>query len=218
MSLPFVIFGIAEAIVNKYKKSVLSLFNWLMEPWPLHIFPALLSAHLLTLKLFPANSLKINSFSSTLFQLSGGLMILWVLSLNLGIITKSSLFESFSEYLKRFPFIRRSVVLSVANVNVGWNISPAELKVNPALKSLEEKVNFLQKEIGRLENEIIKSKKETKEAIRKTEEKLRAEISSIKSQIEETNSKIKTIFSGGAKWEILGALNVSYGLIIPLVY
>lgn len=62
------------------------------------------------------------------------------------------------------------------------------------------------------------TKKEAQEKIKETEKKLMGEIVSVNSQIEETNSKIKNIVAGGAKWEALGVLNVSYGLIIPLVY
>lgn len=204
--------------MDKFKKNVTRLFNWLMEPWPLHIFPVLVIAHLTILYLFPTQSEKINGSFSALFQLTGGLMILWILSINLGIITRTSLFDSFCEYFKKFPFIKRKGVFLASNINAGISISPVELKVTPQFNNLEEKVNFIQSEILRLEENMIKIKKEAQEKIKETEKKLMGEIVSVNSQIEETNSKIKNIVAGGAKWEVLGVLNVSYGLIIPLVY
>lgn len=145
-------------------------------------------------------------------------MILWILSLNLGIITKTSLFESFYKYLKRFPFIKSKGVFLAPNINASISIFSGELKVNLQFKNLDEKFNFLQSELLRLEENMIKFKKETQEKIKETEKKLMGEIVSVDLQIEETNSKIKNIVAGGAKWEVLGVLNVSYGLIIPLVY
>ena len=106
----------------------------------------------------------------------------------------------------------------MANVSAKSSVSAIGLKVTPTFQNLEEQVNYLQSEIIRLEKKIINTKKESQEKIKETEKKLMEEIASVKSQIEETNSRIKNIVAGGAKWEVLGALNISYGLIIPLAY
>ncbi len=198
-------------------KKLRQTIKWSMEPWPLHLFPILVTTHLTLIKLIPSQKLKIDSFCSVSFQIIGGFIVLWVLNSNMGIISKNSFFKAIDGYMRRFPlFLKsKSVTLSVDScVSVGCI---AEARVIPRFKYIEEKVDFLFKEVEIIEDKINTSKNELKNEIKTTELKLNEKLNQIRIELNEINIKIQNTIVGGAKLEALGVITIAYGLLIPLI-
>lgn len=78
-------------------------------------------------------------------------------------------------------------------------------------------MEFLLKEIERIENKVSTLKTEIYTEIKEVEKRLNIELSNIKTEVNEINAKLKNTVVGGAKLEALGVLNISYGIIIPLI-
>jgi hypothetical protein len=217
--LPFALFGIIEEIIKSNINKLLKLVKWLIEPWPLYVFAILVVLNLVALKILPRENKTIVSWSSAIFQIIGGVIILSIININMGILSKSSIPKYIFGYFKRFPLFRRNnIVLMVANCHSSTNCSTAELRLIPSTSDLKERIEFLYKEIDRIENKIGKLKTEINEKINESENKLHSEINTIKTEIKEINIKIQNVVIGGATWEVLGALSISYGLLIPLIH
>jgi len=199
-------------------KRIRQIVVWLLKPWPLHLFPAFVVLHHSAVVAFPANPEKINQFFSAAFQISGGLLILWVLNLNMGIISKSSILKSIKSYFRSFPLFQKGAFVSPSlKISAQANLS-GEVNVIPKLNNIEDKVEFLFKETQRLEKKIDSLKTDTSTEIRNVEHRLKTELSNVRSEITVTNTKLEEAVVGGAKLEFLGVLNISWGVIISLFY
>ncbi|ABQ24999.1 Maf family protein [Geotalea uraniireducens] len=199
-------------------KVIKRLYKWSIEPWPLHLFPVFVSVHLFSLRIFQSHNQIINSNFSAAFQIIGGLIIIWVINSNLGIVSKTSIKNSIFDWLKRFPLIakQKSVNLQVDSLLSASGIYDARLI--PGHKNTEEKVEFLLQEVNRIHDKIDKTRDELKRDIRTSEDRISIKINTIKTDINEINTNLKAAIVGGVKAEALGVLTVAYGIAIPIIY
>lgn len=197
-------------------KAIKRIYGWSIEPWPLHLFPIFVLLHVCTLRIFPSQSQIINSKFSAVFQIVGGLIIIWVINSNLGIISKTSISDSVLGWLKRFPLISRpkSVTIQVDSLLSATGICDARLI--PGHKNMEEKVDYLLQEVNRIHDKVDKIRNELKRDIYKSEEKINNKINGIKLDMQKIDTSLKAAIVGGVKTEALGVLTVAYGIAIPV--
>ena len=223
ITFPFLPFFIGFAFVllpAKFKRKIKSWNRWLItDPWPLHLFPMFLIVHRIILSKAWFEQAQVNIVASSIFQGFGGLVVIVILSLNIGIITKTSLFDAFSQYLKRCPlFLKSRKISSFYGTCASVSNMSAVLAVGHKGGTIEEQIVFLKREVKRLETAINKVSKDVDAKITVSEQKLRLELRTLQMEIDETNITLKSVFTGGVKWEILGALSILYGLFIPIIY
>jgi hypothetical protein len=91
--------------------TLLRLIKWVWRAWPILVIGFLFCAHLLLLNYFSQWADFINKTAALVSQLVGGLLILYSIDSNIGVIKQKSLFSVLANYIKEFPLIKSSVVI-----------------------------------------------------------------------------------------------------------
>lgn len=91
--------------------TLLRLIKWFWRAWPILILIFLICEYLLSLNWFSQNAGFINKTASLVAQPVGGLLILYSINSNIGVIKQKSLLSILTSYFKEFPLIKKSVVI-----------------------------------------------------------------------------------------------------------
>lgn len=200
---------------NKLGKTL----SWLIiRTWFISFILLIVLIHWLTVTVVvPQASETINHYASGIFQFVGCLVILWAIINNLGLISKSSIYDLIVRYLKEFPYYKdnRSHALDIHGVEQVQVVSSSRAKFH--YNTVDEKIEYLMGEIDRLDHEINRTRTQLKSEISQLDERLQNKIKVTNGNIDKANKELKSHVVGGAKVEIFGLLLVIYGIIIPII-
>lgn len=155
----------------------------------------------------------INKRVSFFLQIIGGLLILFSIDSNIGIIKEKTLFSIFANYLREFPLIKRSVVIKLqgtANVTIG---TEAKITVVRNPKNIEEKIEYLQEQINVVKRDLEQTQKELNEKINRQSKEIIIQNQEVKSVLRNFESKMDKVSVGGIKAQLFGVLLMLYGAI-----
>ncbi|MEK6772082.1 MAG: hypothetical protein AABY62_10680 [Pseudomonadota bacterium] len=194
-------------------RTLIRLFKWLWRAWPVLFLLVLIWFHLLLIYYFYPNASTINKTTSLILQIVGGLLILYTVDSNIGIINKKSLFAIFANYLREFPLIRRSAVIESQGISTSSSVGKAKLTVGRNPQSLEEKIEYLQEQINEVKRDIEQESRDLNEKIEHQSKEMNIKIQETKSALQNIESKIVEVSIGGIKVQFFGVLLVVYGSI-----
>lgn len=100
-------------------KILLRLLKWSWRSWPVIIIVILFIAHLSLVDYFCSNVSEVHKIIALITQLIGGLLILYSIDSNIGIIKDKNLLALLTGYLREFPLIKRPVVIQAQGVTMG---------------------------------------------------------------------------------------------------
>jgi hypothetical protein len=198
---------------KKIMRIALRLFKWSWRAWPALILIALIYIHLLLIYYFCLNVSTTNKTISLISQLVGGLLILYSIDSNIGIIKEKNLFAVFINYLKEFPLIKRSPVVingRGAAMAVGGK---AKFTVGRNPQTINEKLEYLQEQINEVKRNLEQESRELNEKIERKSKEMNAQIQKTKTALHNIESKIEEVSIGGIKAQLFGVLLMIYGAI-----
>lgn len=173
--------------------------------------------HLLLLNNFPQSAYTINKATSLLTQLLGGLLILYSIDTNIGVINQKSLLAIFAAYFKEFPLIKRSITLNIQGALHATSSLEAKLTVGRNPKSIDEKIEYLQDQINDVKRDIEQEAKKLNERIERQSKYVGARIQETQSALRNLESKMDEVSIGGVKVQLFGVLLMVYGAIAGYV-
>jgi len=189
------------------------VFVWFLRAWPVIILVLLICAHIALINRYLNSWSLINKTISLITQITGGLIILYSIDSNIGIIKKLNLFEICTNYLKEFPSFRKNVTFETHGSNHVTMSPNAKLSFNRSPKSLEEKIDYLQKQITEVKQEIADQTKSLNERINKESSELKKLIENTKIELGQVKKQIEDVSIGGIKIQFFGVLLIIYGSI-----
>lgn len=193
--------------------TLLRLIKWVWRAWPILVIGFLFCVHLLLLNYFSQWAGFINKTASLVSQLVGGLLILYSIDSNIGVIKQKSLFSMLGNYFKEFPLIKRSVVIELQGVAMAILGGKAKISVGCNLQSIEEKIEYLQEQINELKCDLEQESKELNEKIDRQSKEINAQIQDAKATLRSLESKMDEVSTGGIKVQLFGVLLMVYGAI-----
>jgi hypothetical protein len=194
-------------------QAIIKFLKWLWRAWPLLGILLLILTRFLLIYYFSFNASSTDKFLSLVSQIIGGLFILDSIDSNIGIINDKKLFLIFSNYLREFPLIKRSVVLQAHGASIAMASSTAKATVSRNPISIEEKLEYLQDQIDTIKRDIELESKELNAKIDRCSNELNIKIQDTKLALEKIDSKIKEVSIGGISEQIFGVLLMVYGAI-----
>ncbi len=133
---------------------VMKLIKWILRGWPVLIIVFLFFLQLALINCFGLNAKTINKTISLFAQIIGGLLVIYSIDSNIGIIKGKNLKEELISYIKEFPLFKKSVVMS-EHVSISSK-SATSIKAivvrNP--KTIDEKIDYLQEQIEEIKKEL----------------------------------------------------------------
>ena len=193
--------------------TLLRLIKWSWRAWPILALIFLICGHLLLLNWFSQSAGLINKTASLVAQLVGGLLILYSIDSNIGVIKQKSLLSILTSYFKEFPLIKRSVVIEVQGAAMAMTGGKAKITVGRNPQSVDEKIEYLQEQINELKRDLEQESKELNQKIERQSKEMNAQIKDAKSALRNLESKMDEVSTGGIKVQLFGVLLMVYGAI-----
>jgi hypothetical protein len=189
------------------------LLKWLWRAWPFFGILLLIFTRFLLIHYFSFNASSTDKFLSLASQIIGGLFILHSIDSNIGIINNKKLFSIFSNYLREFPLVKRSVVVQANGFSIATASATAKASASRNPTSIEGKLEYLQDQIDTIKRDIELESKELSAKIDRCSNELNIKIQDTKLALEKIDSKIKEVSIGGISEQIFGILLMVYGAI-----
>lgn len=193
--------------------TILPLLKWSWKLWPGIVLLVLFLFHLSLIYYFCLNAGTINKSIALVSQIFGGLLVLYSIDSNIGVLKGNSLFEMFMNYLRECPLIRRSVVIEAQAGSYGISGAKAKLTVGRNPKSVEEKLEYLQEQINEVRRDFEEETKELNQKINANLKEMNTKIEATQTELRTIESKMDEVSVGGIKIQIFGVLLLIYGSI-----
>lgn len=182
--------------------------------WPVLIPVILATFHYLGFVHSLVDWVEINKIIPPVFQVVGGILILYSIDSNLGIANNTSLYSVLANYMRSFPLIKQHHTLEVDfPMHIFTGLSP-KVRISGSTNTLEEKVAYLQKQIEWLKEDLEDELKVINTKMAKSENKTDGAINEIKTQLGSVENKVTDLSIGGLKTQIFGVLLMIYGAAV----
>jgi hypothetical protein len=194
-------------------QKIVSIIKWLFRAWPV-LVPAILAIFHIVVSSYWAIDLRAaNKVISLILQIFGGVLVLYSIDSNIGIVNNQSLFTLFNSWLKSFPLIKRSFVVNVEPGSLKLTGYPPKIRVGGPGKSMEERVEYLQQQIEWLKEDLNDEVKHLKNLISGVEQRSSKEISLLGNSVGVVENKISELSVGGIGLQVFGVLLVIHGAV-----
>lgn len=166
--------------------------------------------HLLAIYFFKCDEF-VNRTASLVSQLVGGLLILYSIDSNIGVIKQESLCFMLASYVKDFPLIKRSVTAEPKGVSTIGSTGRVVAGIDRNPQSIEEKIEHLQEQINKLKTDFVQKFKEVNEKIDQKSKIINTKVQNTKEELRNIESKVGKVSIGGLKVQLFGVLLIIYG-------
>lgn len=201
-------------------------FNiWLYKAWPFLAFVPICLLHFslhqapcLALWLpCPSNS-EINKLVSLIFQILGGLLILYSIDSNLGHFKENGLFKIFSSWFKSCPIIKgKNQEIHATGIASITTIGSVNVRGSKVPLTVEEKLAHLQQQIEWIKEDTKKDKHELVAKIDNVSNKVDTNYRQTEQNFTVLNSKLESVTVGGLKLQVFGFNLLVYSAFLSYV-
>ena len=198
---------------------------WLLKAWPFLLFIPICFVHYLLLQLLclfswlPCpNNVEINKLMGLLFQISGGLLILYSIDSNLGHFKNNGLFKIFKDWFKTCPILKRGTQTITASCVISNSSgSSATIRSYKAPETIDEKIAHLQQQIDWAEEDRQEENIKIYQRISDVSSKFDKHHQQTNSNLNDLNLKFESVTVGGLKWQVFGFNLLFYSAILSYV-
>lgn len=203
-----------NAALGNKMNSLIQLIKWTSRMWPVLIPVMLATLHYLGFVHSSVNWVEINNIIPPLFQIIGGILILYSIDSNLGITKNTSLSAVFINYTRSFPLIKQHYTVEAdSTMHVFTGLEP-KIRVSNPTNTLEEKIDYLQNQIDWLKEDLENELKNISTKMTKSEDKTAKLIKEIKMNLGSVENKVTDLSIGGLKTQIFGVLLMVHGAMV----
>lgn len=179
--------------------------------WPILIPVILATFNYLGFLYIPVDWEGINKVIPPVFQIIGGILILYSIDSNLGIAKNTSLYRVFVNYMKSFPLIKNHYTLEAGSGTYNIIGHPAKIRVSGLTNTVEEKIIYLQKQIDWLKEDLVCGVNNINSKISAAEDRATESITELSTKLGSVENKITDLSIGGLKTQIFGVLLMIHG-------
>ena len=201
------------------------IYIWLFKAWPFLAFVPICLLHFFLhqapcLALWlpcPSNS-EINKLVGLIFQIFGGLLILYSIDSNLGHFKDNGLFKIFSRWFKSCPVIKgKNQKIHEAGFASTTDIGSVNYRGSKVPVTVEEKLAHLQQQIEWIKEDAKKDKHELVVKIGNVSNEVETNLRQTEQNFTVLNSKLESVTVGGLKLQVFGFNLLVYSAILSYV-
>lgn len=189
------------------------MFKRLWRAWPIIMLAALICIHLVIIYYFCSNASVINKTISLISQIIGGLLILYSIDSNIGILREETLISIFFKYLKDFLLKNKSVTVKVTGVESKGVVGNVNPRIIHTPEDIEEKLQYLQKKISDVEKDFKIELGNLNKKIEHQSKMFGVKNKESKTALQDIELKIYEVSIGGIKVQLFGVMLMVYGAI-----
>ncbi len=202
---------------KKTMQTILRLIKWLWRAWPVLIPLAIVCVHLLLIYYFGLNARVTNKTISLFSQLGGGLLVLYSINSNIGIMKGKNIFSSLANYVivyfSEFPLFKKSTVIELQATSMSISGGKAKATVVRNPKFIEEKIEYLQEQINEVRVELEREAKELTAITDRLSHAISAQTQETTSALRTIETKIDNVSIGNIEYQLFGVFLIIYGSV-----
>jgi len=192
---------------------MLLLARWFLRSWPVLIPIFLVVLHYTAISYCPTSSAQINKAFAFGLQLAGGLLILYSIDSNIGIIHNSNIIKVIKKWLAEIPLFKKPPTQTITVGSISSKETFGNARVYNTPKTIEEKIFHLQAQIDWVKEDLEKQNISLQQSISKLQKVSFKEIGNMKSQLSSLEGDFKEMSVGSVNPQIMGVLFVVHGSI-----
>jgi len=193
---------------------ILVLVKWFWRAWPILVPVALLIAHYITINFCKLDIIQFNKIASLSLQILGGIIVLYSIDSNIGIINNESLFIIIKKWVTSMPIFIKPVTLQVDSTRHTMTAHPAKLRVGNSTDTIEGKIKYIQQQIEWLKEDLNDEVKHLKDSIQNTDKRISKDVSDIRARVNLITNKVEKVSIGGFKVQFFGVMLMIYGSVV----
>ena len=186
---------------------------WLMRAWPVLALLPVGFAHLIALRVLPADSILVNKLVGMSSQVLGGLLVLYSVNDNLGLYRAQSLISAVFEWVKSFPLAQTPVSLSANIHSIVTGTASMTATVFQVVNTIEERIAKIEIELKELETQLKSEVQAINKQIASTKTELQNQLLETSSLVAHLSKRLEHVAVGGFKFQALGVLLAIYGAV-----
>lgn len=187
------------------------LARWLLRSWPVLIPAFFVALHYIAINSCFASPEKINEFFAFGLQLAGGLIILYSIDSNIGIVHNSNILKVVKKWFSEIPLFKKPSTQTITVGSISSKETVNGLRVYKTPRTIEEKISHLQTQIDWMKEDLEKQKESLQQSISKLKKASFKEIDIIKSQLLTLEGDFEEISIGGIKLQVMGVFFIVHG-------
>jgi hypothetical protein len=185
---------------------------WLWRAWPFLALLPVFAAHWVALFFLPASAQMVHKVFGMVLQVIGGLLILYSINDNLGLLRRQSLLAAMVAWFK-FPWRGKNVTIQLSGVSAAGVAGSASLSTRKPLTTLEERVEYLESTLAEHRQEVAEGFTNARRSLEGAKSELHGRIDTTVGQVAELSQKVEHAAVGGFKFQGFGVLLAIYGAI-----
>jgi hypothetical protein len=190
--------------------------KWLLKAWPVLAFIPIGFLHYYLLHMFPSSRPMVHKVLSATFQSLGGVIIVYSINDNMGVLKNENIFRIIWNWLRSFPLIRRSAVVGVMGVGGLGITGSAEAHVSRRCDTLEDRVEELERQLTYCRELIYRKEREILSNLSSVRTDLEKQLATHSDNLNQLSRKIESSIVGSFKSQIFGICLAIYGAVISI--
>lgn len=194
-------------------RKTLQWLMWIWRSWPIIFSMFLIVLHFFLIKYTCFEINTINKNISLFSQITGGLLILYSIDSNIGVIKEKNLLAVFYSYINAYP---RTPKTYVHRGEIGIKITnntKARVSESFEAKTIENKINHLHDQVNSLSSDIRNLSADTSKKITTIANAVTVQNSKTAASLKNVESKLEGVSVGGIKIQLLGVFLMIYGSV-----
>ena len=186
------------------------IFNRVVSAWPVLVPVFFAFIHLCSYLAFDLEWSDINSLVSLIFQVIGGMLVLYSIDSNLELMQKESLLS----FIKgRFRLTAKPVVLESKSAHVSLKAPRHEIRIGAPTNTLQGRIDELQRQIDRLKEDLNDAVVNLEKVIKSVDSSSNAKVDNLMEGVSEVKQQLNEITIGGIDAQVFGALLLLHGTV-----
>ena len=195
-------------------KRIALLINWSLKAWPILASAIIGYLHYYVVSNYNVDVPEVNKTSSLILQITGGLLIVYSIDSNIGIVSNKSIVGLAWRWLISIPIFSKSVVINAGTAEL--KMQGVSVKARGGFVStdtIEGKIENLQQQINWIKEDLNDEVKNIKNFHAKSEKTLITKINKLATLVNETDIKLNKVSLGGINIQLFGILLMIHGSI-----
>lgn len=193
---------------------ILLTLKWLSRSWPILLPVIFMGIHLFIIPQLNFEMTKINKLISLALQIVGGILVLYSIDSNLGVIKKDSISNVVMNWFKAFPLFSKPVNAELGTINNRATMHAVKIRMGGPGRKTKEQLDYLQKQIDWLKEDLQEHFNDVKQRIAESDKKSSNELADLRSDMGLMNNQLRAISVDGLGLQIFGLILMIYGSVV----
>lgn len=188
--------------------------TWLWRAWPFIIIAIVIAAHWALVCAVSIAPAAVHKWTSVLAQVTGGAIVIYSLSQNLGLFGRGGLWAVFTGWLRDFPWSPRGSRIVAATGSSQTHGLKGAMSQSFGPMTTEQRLDAVEQQLKSMAEDVAKRERALALRIDQLTADTSERFGEAQTAIASLAAKVKESVVGGLMWQVFGVLLATYGILL----